>query len=301
MNAKVLLALALAAAIGGPAWSEDYSRNLGFYPDPQGSPTDDADDEGGDASFFGPDGGLTARGGENPNEILFAPGPNAPNPHAPSASPYANPAAANPHGGGATDAYGPVDGTAAAGGQNPYEIQSAPGPSAPSVNPYAEPAAANPYRADSDATGRQNSALDQGLGARLYDPLGARQQASAHGESYDGASTPNPYAANPYGAGKPRTEELNGDPLGTLGFDPYDAKSLLAPKGKPANPAASGLGSGALGSTVSSSALTPTTSYQGAAQPGGGGASDPFGSANSSLSSGGFPPLGPTTPGGPAQ
>ncbi len=106
---------------------------------------------------------------------------------------------------------------------------------------------ANPYGAGSAATDRPNGGLDQGLGESLDESPAAPRQPSPYGESYGGAS-----AANPYGAGKPKAGELNGDPLGILGFNPYDAKSLLAPKTRPASPAASAPTSDPLGSTLSS-------------------------------------------------
>ncbi len=325
MNAKALLALAFASAIGGPALSQDYSHNLGIYPGAQGSPTGKADDEGG-ASAYGAGRGLTARGGQGPSEPWsapspyardpYAPNPYAPNPYAPRADPYADPAAAYPYGDGATSPYGTFGGSAAPWEWNPNDPQPdpyAPNPYAPGADPYANPAAANPYGgnatsaydalgasaaargpnpndfqsasdlyapnpyapvdyadpaaanrngAGSAATNQQTSGLDQGLGESLFDPLAAPAQRHPYG----GASASDRYGSSRDDAGGPKTEELNGDPLGTLGFNPYDAKSLLAPKTRPAGPGASG--SGALGST---------------------------------LSSGGFPSLGPTTPGGPAQ
>ncbi len=61
---------------------------------------------------------------------------------------------------------------------------------------------------------------------------------------------------------------LNGDPLGTLGFNPYDASSLLAPSGRPAKPDGAASESDALGPPPPSS-LTPSLDFGLGATPGG--------------------------------
>jgi hypothetical protein len=189
-------------------------------------------------------------------------------------SPYASMPSAIGH--GARD-------RSAASARRPADIYGASSPYAPtpselygSDNPY------NPY----------DSAY------KTYDPLSRSENqfgdlpaaaASAYGPAsgFGAGSRLNPYdisAANPYAAGSGSAvglpaerrygqdpagrRALNGDPLGTLGFNPYDANSLLAPSGRPAKSGGPALGSDALGPPPPSS-LTPSPDFGLGATPGG--------------------------------
>ncbi|MBV9287491.1 MAG: hypothetical protein JO288_06660 [Hyphomicrobiales bacterium] len=98
---------------------------------------------------------------------------------------------------------------------------------------------------------------------------------------------PGAYGASP---AKRRAGTLNGDSSGLLGFNPYDAKSIVAPTRAPA-PRSSGATSRSLGAAGFASGLAPSPSLSGV---GAGGKSSSSGSLNSSLpSSLGPAPLGP--------
>ena len=174
MNAKRLIAFAVAAAVGGPAWSEDGVRPLWSYPN--ASSMDDA----------GPD-------------------------HANDADP--NGLAASP--------FGALSGSASAEApQNPYDLkptQTPSDPSAPGVDLYSVPEANSPH------AGQLNSELD----LELHDPLAQPKEFTPNAELYGNTTAAKPAAA------RKTAEPLNGDPLGTLGFNPYDANSLLAPTTRP--------------------------------------------------------------------
>ena len=88
--------------------------------------------------------------------------------------------------------------------------------------------------------------FDRGSGEKLYDSLFLPTSGQ-----YNDASSTNAVASTPYGADKKRTQ-LDGDPSGILGFNPYDPKSVLA-----ATPHSGKLtGSGAKSSSLELSELT---------------------------------------------
>ncbi len=171
----------------------------------------------------------------------------------------------------------------AASARRPAGMYGAPSPYAP--------------RPSSEFYGPDNPYKTYDNAYKTYDPLSPSESqfgdypaaTSAYGPASGFGAGPslNPYdisAANPHAAGSGSAvglpaerrygqdpagrRVLNGDPLGTLGFNPYDASSLLAPSRRPAKPGGPASGSDALGPPPPSS-LTPSLDFGLGATPGG--------------------------------
>jgi hypothetical protein len=318
MDVKALLPLALVFAIGGPAWGQDekgadvdpYRLRTPAHRD-WAAPSDVADPStnpydvnvpdnpydlapatgGRAAAPYGPD-ALSRYGrdpGENPSNggdygvvsnYLSRPGAGAEEiPYSAAPSPYASsPYALSPY---APSPYAP----------SPYVPSPyVPSPYAPSATPPSDQSAAIPSDRDAAIQGGM-SGLDQGLGGSLTDPLVPPPPGA-----YGGASSSGSVAPNPYTASKLKSEQLEQDSSGALGFNPYDAKSLLAPAGQSGNLRASDPAK-----SLSGTALAPAPASQGAATSGASLTGSLSGSLGSALPSTLGSPIGPSVPGAPAQ
>ena len=229
MKARVLIAFALAAAIAGRAWAKDANQ---FWSDPYGKASTDG--AGGDMMSNGFDSGTSAEAPMGPYGLEAAPNPYGPNPYAPGTDPYGVDAMSS----------GADHGTSAEAPKSPYDLEAAPNPYAPNPyapggNPYAVPDGATPRSAGPGGAGQQNSELDM----EFRDPLTPSKRPSPSEEL--GRTTA--HGTNPSGASKTGAEPLNGDPLKILGFNPYDAQSLLAPKGRSVPSGATAAGTDPLG------------------------------------------------------
>src|SRR5208337_3166907 len=157
MKARVLIAFALAAAIGGRAWGQDTNQ---FWSDPYGKASTDG--AGGDMMSNGFDSGTSAEAPMGPYGLEAAPNPYGPNPYAPGTDPYGVDAMSS----------GADHGTSAEAPKSPYDLEAAPNPYAPNPyapggNPYAVPDGATPRSAGPGGAGQQNSELDM----EFRDPL----------------------------------------------------------------------------------------------------------------------------------
>jgi hypothetical protein len=232
MKPKALLALALASAIGGPAWSQDASRDRDSNPYEQNSNPD--------AQYVDP---YQMNNEDRPDDSASEPS---------GSSPY----------GGETRSFERAGGGSTTGwGQGPNGVQTAPSSRpqilGPSGNPYA---GWKPSRFDEDLTetNRRDREFDQQAEDGAYDPLSPPKE-----------EAPNPYGVNPLGAGetpagggRPKPPAPNGGPSGALGFNPYDINSILAPKSQFPNKGASTIGSdatGAIGGDRSDSSANAST------------------------------------------
>ncbi len=229
MKAKVLIAIALAAAIGGRAWGQAANQ---LWSDPYGEASTDG--AGGDTMSNGFDSRTSAEAPKDPYDLEAAPNPYAPNPYAPGADPYGGDAMSN----------GADSGTSAEAPKDPYDLEAAPDPYAPNpyapgANPDAVPDEATPRGAGPGGAGQQNSELD----LEFSDPLTPSKRPSSNKEL--GRTTT--HRTNPSGASKTGAELLNGDPLKILGFNPYDPQSLLGPKGRSVPSGATAAGTDPLG------------------------------------------------------
>jgi hypothetical protein len=279
MDAKTLVPLVFVIAICGPAWCQD-GRGVAVDPFAPGTQTH----RGGAAQpdFADPSKNpYDANVPDNPYDLAPAAGSQPAAPYSLDAlSGYGRDLGAEP-------SYNfPRPGAGAKG--NPYSAP--PNPYAASPTPYSEQSAAVPDGEDALIQGGM-SGLDRGLGASLNDPLMPPPLGSNGGAFAPGSVAPKPYAAS-----RLKPEELKQDSSGVLGFNPYDAKSVLAPTGQSGNQPASDAASSLFGT-----ALSPAPASQGAATLGAGLTSNPSGSRDSSLPSTLGSPIGPSIPGAPTQ
>ena len=201
MNQKKLFALALAAAVAGPAWSQN---------------SDDSNPAGTDSSPykysspFGSDG--------NPYGVYRNPYGSS---DAPAGGLGSEPSGLNPYAG---QTPGGLDGSSSGSSLDPYGLRGGDAlqqPQGEQPNPYATqtlPSAG--FGADLDSNG-----------LRADDPM----------KTYD-AEPPNPYGSDSLDEGasparaRTKAPAAGGDPSGLMGFNPYDANSILG------NPSSNGGG-----------------------------------------------------------
>jgi hypothetical protein len=260
MKSKSLLALALTAAVGGPAWSQDAPSNpsasggtgplvdyralykwaLGWATGESPAPR----------AFFAPSDtprrGLSDRspkdhGKENGGNGVLNPGSRESLEPPASQNPFdtVNPDRADRSTDNASDNTIDAHDTSwsDSSSSDPYNLNTSNAGSGWNTNDVS--ASTNRYLhalappADGSVPGwdgkdpamleGSKDGFDRGLGDKLYDSLSLPTAGR-----YGGPSATSTVASSPYGAGKEKTE-LDGDPSGILGFNPYDAKSILAP------------------------------------------------------------------------
>jgi hypothetical protein len=277
MKSKSLLALALTAAVGGPAWSQDAPSNpsasggigplvysalhkwaLGWATGESPAPR----------AFFAPSDtprrGLSDRspkdhGKENGGNGVLNPGSRESLEPPASQNPFeVNPDRADRSTDNASDNTIDAHDTSRSDSSSsdpydPYHTRRSPNDQSALYDPYNlntsnagsgwntndVSASANRYLhalappADGSVLGWDGKdpamlegpkdGFDRGLGDKLYDSLSLPTAGR-----YGGPSATTTVGSTPYGTGKEKTE-LDGDPSGILGFNPYDAKSILAP------------------------------------------------------------------------
>jgi hypothetical protein len=223
MESKAFLALALIAVIGRPAWGQDSSPNMNS--DPYSHSDDRSAADGADV------GGSE---GERPGASLC--------------------------GGDATS--GGAGGESMAGAGASSTASADPCRRAPVAEALPDPgqATSNPYEADL----ARSLQRDRDAYERVYDPLKPPKELPS--PSY-GASASDSYglglgAREPPAAAQPKYHEFNGDPLGTLGFNPYDVNSILAPKSPRGGPGARPSAANPLGSPLPTSVSPSPASGQ---------------------------------------
>ena len=291
MNSKAFfLALAVAGAVCGPAWGQDHGGNP--Y-----APKSSTNARGNAANVTNPyeltdpyasKSSTNAYG--NPASVDRSTSPyDAVDPYNPYASKsstdvYGNPSSVdrstspydvvdpyNPYASkSSTDVYGNPSSMSGStyGAGDPY------GPTPPSD---ANQSAGGHYGENPAGRGPRNDGLsnedpyDSLNDKSLYDPLTVKRTGLSAGSGL----AADPYGLSPYPAAKPKVRQLDDVSSGISGFDPFDAKSVLAPP----------LGRSLLPATAS----------------GGGAKRNRFALPNAILSGQGNPLLPPVVPGGAAQ
>ena len=298
MNSKAVLALAVAGAVCGPAWGQDYGGNP-YAPKSSTDARGNAANVRNPYEFIDPYNPYASKSSTNaygnPSSVDRSTSPyDAVDPYNPYASKsstdaYGNPSSmsASTHPYGAGDPYKPfttsapsgyrydangagastntpADGSGTGHGRNPSDSFLPQIPNTPTSNPYspsprsyANHSAGGLYGEDPTGRGPRNGGLskenlyDPLSDESLYDPLTAKRS----GLSSGGGSAADPYGLSPYPAAKPKDRQLDEVSSGILGFDPFDAKTVLAPAPDTSLLPATASGGGARG--IHSRFLTP--------------------------------------------